>query len=126
MNLNIQATVRLVIYIAGALCGLAAAVLAALGHVDYTGLLTALAGATAVVTGGTAAFNIEKGRNQPVNIGELIVAFRAVATEIGELKEPPSRTDGVEVNVTREVQELQPPAGQHRADDGFSIYQGGK
>ncbi|WP_257202939.1 hypothetical protein [Corynebacterium cystitidis] len=124
--MEIRAIVRLVIYVIGALAGLAAAVLASLGVVDHIAPLTAIAGAAATITGGTAAFNIEKGRNQPVNIGELIAAFRSVATEIGELKERPARTDGVEVNVTRDVQELQPPAGQHRADDGFSIYQGGK
>lgn len=98
-----QATVRLIIYVVGALAGLAAAVLAALGHTDHTALLTSIAGAAAVITGGTAAYNIEKTPATASSVGEVLGALQAVVREAKALNKP----DYV---------------GEHRTPDAFSVY----
>ncbi|MCT1491363.1 hypothetical protein M3G47_01205 [Corynebacterium sanguinis] len=105
-----QAIVRLVIYTLGALAGLAAAILSTLGYVEYAPLLTAIAGAAAIVTGGTAAYNIERTPASRVDIMAILTAFKAVADEAKTLP----RKDGT----------AEPYVGQHRAEPKFSSYQG--
>lgn len=116
-DLNTPAVVRVVIYIVGALAGLAAVVLPAFGVADYTGLLTAVAGAAATVTGGTAAYNIEKGKNSPVNVAELLAALRGVAVEAQSLRvsDPALQPDAV----APQKPEVKPA---HPAGDGFSVF----
>lgn len=113
--MEIRAIVRLVIYVIGALAGLAAAVLASLGAVDHVALLTAIAGAAATITGGTAAYNIERGRDHQPSVAELIAALRGVVTEAQA-----TRTGSTKAEV--DAPSADDAVGKHRADTGFSIY----
>lgn len=82
-NITTRGIIRLVIYVLGALAGLAAAILPALGIGDYTALLTAIAGAAAVITGGTAAYNIERAPDQhrDLDLGALLPSIIAIVRE---------------------------------------------
>ena len=63
-TVNTAGVVRIVLYIIGALCGLAAVILPLAGIDHLTGLLAALAGAAATITGGTAVYNVPKATDQ--------------------------------------------------------------
>lgn len=95
-----QAIVRLVIYTLGALAGLAAAILSTLGYVEYAPLLTAIAGAAAIVTGGTAAYNIQRTPASKLDVLAILNALREVTDAAKAL---PKKEEGY--------------VGQHRAND---------
>lgn len=116
MNTKIdpRAVVRLVIYAVGALAGLAAVILPALGIGDYTALLTSVAGAAAVITGGTAAYNIEKTPTNKANLLEVLAALKAVVNEAQAVRVEP------DPGTTAPAEYI----GEHRAQDGPAYTQG--
>lgn len=69
---------RLVLYAIAVLAGLAAVIADTLGYGDIAGTINSLSATLLVLTGGTAAFNIEKGK-QHVNPVEVLDTIGAVA-----------------------------------------------
>ena len=114
-TVNTAGVVRIVIYVIGTLCGLAAVILPLLGIDHLTGMLTALAGAAAVITGGTAVYNVPKAKDQKqdLSIAEIGGALLAIIREGQALATPKPEDAEPETGVHE---------GKHRAADPFSIY----
>ena len=114
-TVNTSGVVRIVLYVIGALCGLAAVILPLLGIDHLTGMLTALAGAAAVITGGTAVYNVPKAKDQrqDLSIAEIGGALLSVIRE-GQALASPKQEAAEPVTVAYE--------GKHHAPDPFSIY----
>ena len=113
-TVNAAGVVRIVLYVIGALCGLAAVILPLVGIDHLTGLLAALAGAAATITGGTAVYNVPKAKDQKqdLSIAEIGGALLAVIREGQALATPKPDTA-----------ELDAYEGKHHARDPFSVYQ---
>ena len=116
-TVNTAGVVRIVLYIVGALCGLAAVILPLAGIDHLTGLLAALAGAAATITGGTAVYNVPKAKDQKqdLSIAEIGGALLSVIREGQALAT--SKTDNTAVEAPVEYE------GKHHAPDPFSVYQ---
>ena len=115
-TVNTAGVVRIVLYVIGALCGLAAVILPLAGIDHLTGLLAALAGAAATITGGTAVYNVPKAKDQKrdLSIAEIGGALLSVIREGQALAVSKPETAEPET-VTYE--------GKHHAPDPFSVYQ---
>ena len=115
-TVNTAGVVRIVLYVIGALCGLAAVILPLAGIDHLTGLLAALAGAAATITGGTAVYNVPKAKDQKqdLSIAEIGGALLSVIREGQALAASKPETAEPEP-VTYE--------GKHHARDPFSVYQ---
>ena len=124
-TVNTAGVVRIVLYVIGALCGLAALILPLVGIDHLTGVLTALAGAAAAITGGTAVYNVPKAKDQKqdLSIAEIGGALLAVIREGQALATPKPENMAVEVPVEYEVPEPGAYEGKHRAAARFSIYE---
>ena len=124
-TVNTAGVVRIVLYVIGALCGLAAVILPLVGIDHLTGMLTALAGAAAVITGGTAVYNVPKAKDQKqdLSIAEIGGALLAVIREGQALATPKTDNTPVEVPVEYEVSEPGTYEGKHRAPTRFSLYE---
>lgn len=124
-TVNTAGVVRIVLYVIGALCGLAAVILPLVGIDHLTGMLTALAGAAAVITGGTAVYNVPKAKDQKqdLSIAEIGGALLAVIREGQALATPKTDNTAVEVPVEYEVPEPGAYEGKHRAKPRFSLYE---
>ena len=124
-TVNTAGVVRIVLYVIGALCGLAAVILPLVGIDHLTGMLTALAGAAAVITGGTAVYNVPKAKDQKqdLSIAEIGGALLAVIREGQALATPKTDNTAVEVPVEYEVSEPGTYEGKHRAKPRFSLYE---
>lgn len=70
---------RLVLYCIAVVAGLAGVVAETLGYADVASTVNGLSAALLVMTGGTAALNIEKGKQQ-MNPVEVLDTIGAVAT----------------------------------------------
>lgn len=120
-TVNTSGVVRITIYVIGALCGLAALVLPLLGIDNLTGILTALAGAAATITGGTAVYNVPKAKDQKqdLSIAEVGGALLAVIREGQALatSKPSQDTEAEAADAQAEY------VGQHRAPSRFSLYE---
>lgn len=119
-TVNTSGVVRIVLYVLGALCGLAALVLPLLG-IDYlTGILTALAGAAAAITGGTAVYNVPKAKDQKqdLSIAEVGGALLAVIRE-GQALAASKSSQSDEAEAADAQDEY---VGQHRTPSRFSLY----
>lgn len=81
-TLNPMGWVRLVLYVIGALVGVAAVVANSLGYVDLGTLLGTVAGAAAAVTGGTAVANLPKAPDQDELAG---LDIRAALSSIDDI-----------------------------------------
>lgn len=115
-TVNTAGVVRIVLYIIGALCGLAAVILPLAGIDHLTGLLAALAGAAATITGGTAVYNVPKATDQKqyLSIAEIGGALLSVIREgqaLAVSKQEAAEPEAVEYE------------GKHHAPDPFSVYQ---
>ena len=123
-TVNTAGVVRIVLYIIGALCGLAAVILPLAGIDHLTGLLAALAGAAATITGGTAVYNVPKAtdQKQDLSIAEIGGALLSVIREGQALATSKPDNRAVEVPVEYEVPEPGAYEGTHRAAARFSIY----
>lgn len=124
-TVNTYGVVRIVLYVLGALCGLAALILPLLG-IDYlTGILTALAGAAAAITGGTAVYNVPKAKDQKqdLSIAEVGGALLAVIREGQALAAPKPDNTAAEVPVEDDVPEPGMYEGKHRTPPRFSLYE---
>ena len=115
-TVNTAGVVRIVLYVIGALCGLAAVILPLVGIDHLTGLLAALAGAAATITGGTAVYNVPKAKDQKqdLSIAEIGGALLSVIREGQALAVSKPETAEPET-VAYE--------GKHHAPDPFSVYQ---
>ena len=114
-TVNTSGVVRIVLYVIGALCGLAAVILPLLGIDHLTGMLTALAGAAAVITGGTAVYNVPKAKDQKqdLSIAEIGGALLSVIREGQALAA--SKPEAAEPETIAYE-------GKHHAPDPFSVY----
>ena len=119
-TVNTSGVVRIVLYVIGALCGLAALVLPLLGIDHLTGMLTALAGAAAAITGGTAVYNVPKANDQKqdLSISEVGGALLAVIREGQALAASKSSQSDEEEAADAQTEYV----GQHRAPSRFSLY----
>ena len=124
-TVNTAGVVRIVLYVIGALCGLAAVILPLAGIDHLTGLLAALAGAAATITGGTAVYNVPKAKDQKqdLSIAEIGGALLAVIRAGQALATPKTDNTAVEVPVEYEVSEPGTYEGKHRAKPRFSLYE---
>lgn len=130
-SVNTAGVVRIVLYVIGVLCGLAALILPQLGIVHLTGMLTALAGAAATITGGTAVFNVPKAKDQrqDLSIAEIGGALLAVIREGQALAaSTPAQVVDAEKELAHARKEASEDAhaeyvGQHRAPSRFSLYE---
>ena len=115
-TVNTAGVVRIVLYVIGALCGLAAVILPLVGIDHLTGLLAALAGAAATITGGTAVYNVPKAtdQKQDLSISEIGGALLSVIREGQALATSKPDNTAVEAPVEYE--------GKHHAPDPFSVY----
>lgn len=115
-TVNTGGAVRIVLYVIGALCGLAALILPLFGIDHLTGVLTSLAGAAAVITGGTAVYNVPKvkDQNRELSIAEVGGALLAIIREGQALAA--SKAEPVEEAPAEYV-------GEHRAKPRFSLYE---
>lgn len=115
-TVNTGGAVRIVLYVIGALCGLAALILPLFGIDHLTGVLTSLAGAAAVITGGTAVYNVPKAKdqNRELSIAEVGGALLAIIREGQALAA--SKAEPVEEAPAEYV-------GEHRAKPRFSLYE---
>ena len=115
-TVNTAGVVRIVLYIIGALCGLAAVILPLAGIDHLTGLLAALAGAAATITGGTAVYNVPKAtdQKQDLSIAEIGGALLSVIREGQALAVSKPETADPETVTYK---------GKHHAPDPFSVYQ---
>ena len=122
-SVNTAGVVRIVLYVIGVLCGLAALILPQLGIVHLTGMLTSLAGAAAAITGGTAVFNVPKAKDQQqdLSISEIGGALLAVIREGQALAAPKHVTPESEAPVS-DAESVE-YAGKHRAPTRFSLYE---
>ena len=124
-TVNTAGVVRIVLYVIGALCGLAAVILPLAGIDHLTGLLAALAGAAATITGGTAVYNVPKAKDQKqdLSIAEIGGALLSVIREGQALvTSKPDNTAG-EVPVEYEVPGPGAYEGKNRAKPRFSLYE---
>lgn len=119
-TVNTSGVVRIVLYVLGALCGLAALVLPLLGIDHLTGMLTALAGAAAAITGGTAVYNVPKAHDQKqdLSIAEVGGALLAVIRE-GQALAASKSSQSDEAEAADAQTEY---VGQHRTPSRFSLY----
>ena len=119
-TVNTSGVVRIVLYVLGALCGLAALVLPLLGIDHLTGMLTALAGAAAAITGGTAVYNVPKANDQKqdLSIAEVGGALLAVIRE-GQALAASKSSQSDEAEAAGAQTEY---VGQHRTPSRFSLY----
>ena len=119
-TVNTSGVVRIVLYVIGALCGLAALVLPLLGIDHLTGMLTALAGAAAAITGGTAVYNVPKAddQKQDLSISEVGGALLAVIREGQALASSKSSQRDEEEAADAQTEYV----GQHRTPSRFSLY----
>lgn len=119
-TVNTSGVVRIVLYVLGALCGLAALVLPLLGIDHLTGMLTALAGAAAAITGGTAVYNVPKAddQKQDLSIAEVGGALLAVIREGQALAASKSSRSDEEEAADAQTEYV----GQHRTPSRFSLY----
>ena len=119
-TVNTSGVVRIVLYVLGALCGLAALVLPLLGIDHLTGMLTALAGAAAAITGGTAVYNVPKAddQKQDLSISEVGGALLAVIREGQALAASKSSQRDEEEAADAQTEYV----GQHRTPSRFSLY----
>ena len=124
-TVNTAGVVRIVLYIIGALCGLAAVILPLLGIDHLTGLLAALAGAAATITGGTAVYNVPKAKDQKqdLSIAEIGGALLSVIREGQALASPKQEAAEPEHEAPAPAAESVEYAGKHRAAARFSIYE---
>lgn len=120
-TVNTSGVVRIVLYVIGALCGLAALILPLLGIDHLTGMLTALAGAAAAITGGTAVYNVPKAKDQrqDLSIAEVGGALLDVIRE-GQALATSKQSQGTKEEATDSQAEY---VGQHRAPSRFSLYE---
>ena len=82
-SLTTGGIVRLVIYILGALTGLAALVLPLFGFTAAGALLGTLAALFAAITGGTATYNLPKAPDQSnVDVAAILPALMALVNEV--------------------------------------------
>ena len=123
-SVNTSGVVRIVLYVIGALCGLAAVILPLLGIDHLTGMLTALAGAAAVITGGTAVYNVPKAKDQKqdLSIAEIGGALLSVIREGQALSASKPEPADAEHEAPGAAAESVEYAGKHRAAPRFSIY----
>ena len=123
-TVNTAGVVRIVLYIIGALCGLAAVILPLVGIDHLTGLLAALAGAAATITGGTAVYNVPKAKDQKqdLSIAEIGGALLSVIREGQALAASKPETAEPEHEASAPAAESVEYAGKHRAAARFSIY----
>lgn len=120
-TVNTSGVVRIILYVIGALCGLAALILPLVGIDHLTGMLTALAGAAAAITGGTAVYNVPKANDQrqDLSIAEVGGALLAVIREGQALAaSKPAPVDDAEKELAHAEY-----VGQHRAPSRFSLYE---
>lgn len=120
-TVNTSGVVRIILYVIGALCGLAALILPLVGIDHLTGMLTALAGAAAAITGGTAVYNVPKANDQrqDLSIAEVGGALLAVIREGQALAaSKPAQVDDAEKELAHAEY-----MGQHRAPSRFSLYE---
>lgn len=120
-TVNTSGVVRIILYVIGALCGLAALILPLVGIDHLTGMLTALAGAAAAITGGTAVYNVPKANDQrqDLSIAEVGGALLAVIREGQALAASKSaQVDDAEKELAHTEY-----MGQHRAPSRFSLYE---
>ena len=119
-TVNTSGVVRIILYVIGALCGLAALVLPLLGIDHLTGMLTALAGAAAAITGGTAVYNVPKANDQKqdLSIAEVGGALLAVIREGQALAASKSSQSDEEEAADAQAEYV----GQHRTPSRFSLY----
>ena len=77
---------RLVLYAVAVLAGLAGVIADALGYGDMSTTVNGLSATLLVLTGGTAAFNIEKGKQtvNPVDVLDTIGAVAGAAAAVNE------------------------------------------
>lgn len=77
---------RLVLYAVAVLAGLAAVIADTLGYGDIATPVNSLSATLLVLTGGTAAFNIEKGKQNinPVEVLDTIGAVAGAATAVNQ------------------------------------------
>ena len=77
---------RLVLYAVAVLAGLAAVIADTLGYGDIATTVNSLSATLLVLTGGTAAFNIEKGKQHvnPVEVLDTIGAVAGAATAVNQ------------------------------------------
>lgn len=124
-TVNTSGVVRIVLYVIGALCGLAALILPLLGIDHLTGMLTALAGAAAAITGGTAVYNVPKAKDQrqELSITEVGGALLAVIREGQALASSKPENAAGEVPAEGGVPEPGIYEGKHRAPSRFSLYE---
>ena len=123
-TVNTSGVVRIVLYVIGALCGLAAVILPLLGIDHLTGMLTALAGAAAVITGGTAVYNVPKAKDQKqdLSIAEIGGALLSIIREGQALAAPEPEHVEPEHEASAPAAESVEYAAKHRAAARFSIY----
>lgn len=88
-DLTTGGAVRLVVYVVGALIGLAALVATVLGYGELSALLATVAAGAAAITGGTATFNLEKAPDQktPLDVRELLPALLQVASAVKDYRQ---------------------------------------
>ena len=105
-SLTTGGIVRLVIYVLGALTGLAALVLPLFGFTAAGALLGTLAALFAAVTGGTATYNLPKAPDQSnVDVAAILPALMALVNEVKNYR---SDTPEPESPVSVEVPESAP------------------
>lgn len=119
-TVNTSGVVRIILYVIGALCGLAALILPLVGIDHLTGMLTALAGAAAAITGGTAVYNVPKANDQKrdLSIAEVGGALLAVIRE-GQALAASKSSQSDEAEAADAQTEY---VGQHRTPSRFSLY----
>ena len=99
---------RIVLYVLTALVGLAAAVLPLVGLQEHVPVLTSITGLLALLSGGTATYNVPAAPDQ------------AQRTDLGAV----IRQIGVLVATLRDTQPIAPAPHQPATDVGLPVYDG--